>query len=278
MDHEATHLFGACVGPDVEELCAEWIRPRALEGHAKDRVGECTYMQGKRVSASHDITYAVLWDMDGVLVDTAPFHRQAWEGLSREAGFPMSDEDFRHTFGWRNEEILRELMGPGISAERVAELGDRKEELYRDLVRGNVRPLPGATELLRALHQAGFRQALASSAPRANVELILDELRIEDRFAAMLCDRDVEQGKPDPQVFLRAARQLGVAPARCLVIEDAVMGVRAAKRAGMACLAVATTHPAEGLEEADWVVASLSEVTVKDVSRLMDTGQGADGQ
>ena len=210
--------------------------------------------------------YAVLWDMDGVLVDTEPFHWEAWRRLSREAGFPMSYEDFRRTFGWRNEEILRELIGPNISDQRVAELGDRKEELYRDAVRGNVRPLPGAMELLRKLREAGFRQAVASSAPKANIELILEELGIEGYFDAVLCDRDVERGKPDPQIFLRAAERLGVAPSRCLVIEDAVMGVRAAKRAGMACLAVTTTHPAEALSEADRVVASLAEVRVEDVS------------
>lgn len=209
--------------------------------------------------------YAVLWDMDGVLVDTEPFHWEAWRKLSREAGFHMSYEDFRRTFGWRNKEILRELIGPDISEQRAAELGDRKEELYRDAVRGNVKPLPGAMGLLRKLHEAGFRQAVASSAPRANIELILEELGIEGHFDAVLCDRDVERGKPDPQIFLRAAERLGVAPSHCLVIEDAVMGVRAAKRAGMACLAVATTHPPESLREADWVVDSLEEVSVADV-------------
>ena len=219
--------------------------------------------------ASHDVPCAVLWDMDGVLVDTEPFHWQAWEKLSREAGFPMSYDDFRRTFGWRNEEILRELLGPDISDQRVAELGHRKEKLYRDAVRGNVKPLPGAIELLRKLREAGFRQAVASSAPGANVELILKDLEIKGDFDAVLCDRDVERGKPDPQIFLRAAERLSVVPARCLVIEDAVMGVRAARSAGMACLAVTTTHPAEGLREADWVMASLAEMTVEDVRRLV---------
>lgn len=221
---------------------------------------------------SHDTVYAVLWDMDGVLVDTECFHWQAWENLSRETGLPMTYEDFQRTFGWRNEEILRELLGPDISTQRVAELGDRKEELYRDAVRGNVKPLPGAIELLRELRAAGFRQAVASSAPRANIELILQELEINADFAAVLCDRDVERGKPDPQIFLRAAGRVGVVPSRCVVIEDAVMGVRAGKRAGMACLAVTTTHPAEGLSQADRVVASLAEVTVEDVRRLLSPG------
>jgi beta-phosphoglucomutase len=208
--------------------------------------------------------------MDGVLVDTARFHWQAWERLSRDEGFAMTYDDFRRTFGWRNEEILQDLLGPDISDRRTSELGDRKEELYRDEVRGRVEPLSGAMELLRGLREAGFRQAVASSAPRANIELILGELRIEGDFGAVLCDRDVQLGKPNPQVFLRAAARLGVAPSHCLVIEDAVMGVRAARSAGMSCLAVTTTHPEEGLLEADRVIASLTEVTVEDVRRLID--------
>lgn len=226
------------------------------------------------MTPSQENRYAVLWDMDGVLVDTAPFHWQAWERLSGEADFHMAHDNFRRTFGWRNEEILRDLLGPDIADEQVAALGDRKEALYRDAVRSRVQPLPGAIELLRTLREAGFGQAVASSAPRANVDLILEELEIGADFDAVLCDRDVERGKPDPQVFLRAAERLGVDPARCLVIEDAVMGVRAAKRAGMACLAVSTTHAAQELSEADRVVASLVEVTVTDVQRL--TGLGSE--
>jgi beta-phosphoglucomutase len=222
------------------------------------------------VTPSLDSPYAVLWDMDGVLVDTARFHWQAWERLSQAEGFAMTHDDFRRTFGWRNEEILQDLLGSDISRRRASELGDRKEELYRDEVRGRVEPLPGAVGLLQGLREAGFRQAVASSAPRANIELILRELRIERDFGAVLCDRDVELGKPNPQVFLRAAEGLGVAPSHCLVIEDAVMGVRAARSAGMFCLAVTTTHPEEGLLEADRVVASLTEVTVEDVRRLID--------
>ena len=128
--------------------------------------------------------------------------------------------------------------------------------------------MPGAVRLLRELREAGFRQAVASSAPRANVELILEELGVEGDFGAVLCDRDVDRGKPDPQVFLRAADRLGVDPSHCLVVED-VMGVQAARSAGMACLAVTTTHPSGDLAGADWVIASLTEATVEEVKRLI---------
>jgi len=212
---------------------------------------------------------AVLWDMDGVLADTEPFHWQAWQRLSQEMGFPMSYDDFRRTFGWRNPELLQDLCGPGVSEAWLVATADRKEALYREAVRGHVASLPGVLELLQALQAAGFLQAVASAGPRENVDLILADLGIRGYFGVVLSGHDVERGKPDPQVFLRAAERLGVAPSRCVVIEDAVLGVRAARGAGMACLAVASTHPAEALAEADQVVASLAQVAVGQVRRLL---------
>jgi beta-phosphoglucomutase family hydrolase len=212
---------------------------------------------------------AVLWDMDGVIVDTEPFHWEAWRRMGREEGFSMTYPDFQRTFGRRNVELLREFLDPGVPDQRVRDLGDRKEALYRQLARGDVKPLPGAMALLQALHRAGCWQAVASSAPQANVDLILAELNIRDYFGAVLSARDVERGKPDPQVFLRAAERLGADPAHCVVIEDAVTGVEAAKRAGMACLAVTTTHPAEALAAADRVVTSLEVLTYGDLQRLV---------
>lgn len=215
-------------------------------------------------------SYAVLWDMDGVIVDNARFHWEAWQELSSAQDFPMTYEDFRSTFGRRNEELLGQLLGKEVSDRRVAQLAETKEELYRNAVRGRVIALSGAVELLVGLHELGFRQAVASSAPRENIDLILNELSIAGYFGAVLCEYDVDRGKPDPQVFTRAAQRLVIAPSRCLVIEDAVTGVRAAKSAGMACLAVTTTHTAKDLAEADCVVTTLSEVTAGDLKRLID--------
>jgi beta-phosphoglucomutase len=218
--------------------------------------------------------YAVLWDMDGVIVDNARFHWEAWQELSAVQGFTMTYEDFRSTFGMRNEELLRQLLGKEVSDWQLAQLAETKEELYRNTARGRVIALPGAVELLARLHQLGFRQAVASSAPWANVDFILGELSIVGYFGAVLCERDVDRGKPDPQVFTRAAQRLKVAPSRCLVIEDAVTGVQAATNAGMACLAVTTTHTAQDLAGADCIVTTLSEVTAGDLKRLIDRSAG----
>jgi len=206
-------------------------------------------------------TMAVLWDMDGVLVDTGWAHWQAWQRLWREEGVPFTEEQFWQTFGQRNDTIIAFVTGQPASPQRVQSLGDRKEQYYREIVRGRVRPLPGVIPLIRALQRAGVKQAVASAAPRANLELILTSLGIGDAFSALVTAEEVKRGKPDPEVFLTAALRLGVPPHRCLVIEDGIAGVQAAKAAGMVCLAVTTTHPAEKLQAADRVVTSLTDVS-----------------
>jgi beta-phosphoglucomutase family hydrolase len=207
--------------------------------------------------------------MDGVIADTAACHLQAWQRLWAEQGIEFTAEQFRRTFGQRTTEIIRGILGPDVPAEEVCALGERKEAYCRELLRRQVHVLPGVRELLAALDQAGFRQALASSAPRQNVDLILEALDIGRYFSAVVSEADVTLGKPDPQIFLLAATRLGVEPRQCLVIEDAVAGVQAAKSAGMRCLAVTTTHPGARLAAADRVVPSLAEVGVADIEALL---------
>jgi beta-phosphoglucomutase family hydrolase len=207
--------------------------------------------------------------MDGVIADTAACHLQAWQRLWAEQGVAFTAEQFRRTFGQRTTEILRGILGPDVPAEEVCALGERKEAYCRELLRRQLHVLPGVRELLAALEQAGFRQALASSAPRQNVDLILEALDVGRYFSAVVSEADVTLGKPNPQIFLLAATRLGVEPRRCLVIEDAVAGVQAAKSAGMRCLAVTTTHPGARLAAADRVVQSLAEVGVADIEALL---------
>lgn len=213
-----------------------------------------------------------IWDLDGVLVDTADLHRRAWAALAEESGLVFTDEDFRRTFGLRNPEIIATVFGQALPPERVQALGDRKEELFRSLARGHIRPLPGALELLEGLARAGVRQALATSTPRANVHLVLEELGLEDRFDAVVCAEDVRAGKPDPEGFLLAARRLGVDPRHCVVLEDAVAGAQAARAAGMGCVAVAGQRPleqlAQSLPPSCLVVRTLLDLTPEQVIAL----------
>jgi beta-phosphoglucomutase len=217
--------------------------------------------------------YGVIWDVDGTLVDTAELHFAAWQELAGALGKPFSRDDFNATFGRRNPEILRELFRTDYSDVEVAELGDRKEELYRAAARRGVALLPGARRLLEDLHAAGYRQAIGSSAPRRNLELILELTGSAHFFLAVVAAEDTQRGKPDPQVFLVAAGRLGLAPPCCLVLEDAVAGVEAAKAGGMRCIAVTFVghHRPERLTQAgaDLVAASLEDVSAETVGRLL---------
>lgn len=214
-----------------------------------------------------------IWDVDGTLVDTAELHFQAWTALFREIGHPFSRADFAATFGWRNPEIFKNLCGDRFRAAEVAALGERKEVLYREAARTGVELLPGVRELLHGLRASGFRQAIGSSAPRANLDLILALTGTAELFEAVVSAEDTQRGKPDPQVFLLAAARLGVPPARCVVLEDAVAGVQAARAGGMRCIAVTFVghHPEAALRQAgaDFVVATLEEVSVSAVRQLL---------
>jgi len=218
-------------------------------------------------------TGAVIWDVDGTLVDTAELHFRAWEQLCRDLGRPFSRADFAATFGRRNPEIFRHLFGERFGEKDMDELGFRKEELYRAAARGGVELLPGVRPLLEGLHAAGFLQAIGSSAPRDNVELILEITGSARFFAAISSAEDTERGKPDPQVFLVAAQKLGVEPRRCVVMEDAVAGVEAARAGGMKCVAVRFVghHPEEKLRAAgaDLVASTLEQVTAQTVRALL---------
>jgi len=204
---------------------------------------------------------AVLWDLDGVLVDSAAFHFQAWRELFASLGREFSEADFRRTFGLRNDAILRDLLGDLPLAE-VERVGARKEALFRRAALGNIVALPGALSLLRLLRERRFKLALVSSTPHGNIDLILGSLGVEAAFDVIVGEEDVTRGKPDPEGFLLASKRLGVPPGECVVIEDAPAGVEAAKRGGMRCVGVSRDRPREALANADLVVVTLEDPAV----------------
>ena len=210
---------------------------------------------------------AVIWDLDGVIIDSADEHRRAWQRLAREEEIKFTDEDFWATFGKRNDDIIAILWGP-LSPEQVQLLRDRKEIYFRDLIRQTAAPLPGSMELMRSLHEAGYLQALASSAPIENIQLISEVLGLERYLTALVSGETVPHGKPAPDIFLKAAQELHIEPSRSLVIEDAVAGVEAAHAAGMRCIAVAGNRDLPGLRKAELMVKTLLEVDVKRVQTL----------
>ncbi len=221
--------------------------------------------------------YAVLWDVDGVIIDSAEQHRRAWEQLAAEHGLPYSDAAFWASFGRRNADVIPAMFGVAGPPERIEALADRKETLYRALVAEQGHALPGAVELMAEVHAAGYREALASSAPHENIRLIVDLLRLAPYLQAAVSGESVARGKPAPDIFLAAASALHIPPSHCLVIEDAPAGVQAAHVAAMRCLAVRRPGQpdATGLDAADALVSSLTEASVSLVDRLLGVADPA---
>lgn len=210
---------------------------------------------------------AVLWDMDGTLLDSAEYHWLAWREIMAGEGVALTYERFVASFGQRNDTILRGWLGDDLAAAAIARIGDAKEARYRELVRERgVVLLPGVARWLGQLRQAGWRQAIASAAPRPNVEAILAALAIEPFFDAITSAEDVQRGKPDPQVFLLAAERVAVRPARCIVVEDAPAGIEGAHRGGMRAIGVRSSHA--GLQ-GDVVVDSLDDLDDAAFERLL---------
>ncbi len=216
---------------------------------------------------------AVIWDMDGVIADTAPYHLKAWQKVFRKRGVNFTEDDFKHNFGQRNDAIIKNTLGDQISQTEIDTIAKEKEKTFRKVVKQNLKPLPGAIQLIKSLKQHGFKLALGSSAPIENIRLVIQGLGIDNLFQAIASGREVTEGKPSPLGFLLAAQKLGVEPKNCIVIEDAIAGVTACKRAGMRCIAVTNTHPRESLREADLIVDTLEEVTPADLEELLDSSR-----
>lgn len=181
----------------------------------------------------------VLWDLDGTLVDSTMLHFDAWRAVLAELGLGLTFDAFRETFGMTNASIVPRFLGHDPGPERTRALGDDKEARYRALVRRHGVTVPaGVREWLARLRAAGWRQALATSAPRGNVDALLGAAGLADALDAVVCADDVRHGKPDPEIFLAAAARLGVAPSRAVVVEDARAGIEAARRGGMKVIGV----------------------------------------
>jgi beta-phosphoglucomutase family hydrolase len=200
---------------------------------------------------------AAVFDMDGVLVNNSRFHREAWRRLAREEGFALTDPEFwRQAIGRPVEEAVPRILGRPVPSEEAHRLARRKTALYHELADGHAGPVPGVVEFVRALAVAGVPRALATSAVTDSAARILEGLGLAGAFTVQVTAGHVRCGKPDPEVYLTAAARLGVLPAACVVFEDAVVGVEAARRAGMAVVGLTTAHADAELREAGaaWTV------------------------
>jgi len=214
----------------------------------------------------------VIFDLDGVIVDSEHCHRKSFYIVAEEEGIEMTEELFLEGFGRRNDELFPIFLGRPLTQEKLDYLSDRKESIYRDLMREvGVTPLPGAVEFIKDLKETGFKIAIGSSTCLENIEFVLSSIGILEQFNAIVSAEDVTVGKPNPKVFLLGSERIGVAPEKCMVVEDAVAGVQAAKSGNMKALGVTTTRESEALAEAnaDLIVASLEEVSGKKTAELI---------
>ncbi len=217
---------------------------------------------------SEEKLVAVLWDLDGVIADTAEYHYQAWQDVLGKRGVDFSRKDFMRLFGQRHDTIIKFALGEKLPQKDLEAITEAKQQDYRRRVADHVVPMPGAVALIKSLRAHGIKQAIASSAVPENIAIIVRALGIENDFQAVVHGMEAREGKPSPQIFLLAAAKLQVEPVNCVVIEDAIAGVAAAKQAGMECLAVTNSHPEEKLKAADLIVDSLEKVGVVDLQRL----------
>lgn len=213
----------------------------------------------------------VIFDWDGVIIDSHHAHEVAWDIMAQELGQPLPEGFFKATFGMRNDKIIPEFTTwaqPG-ETEKIQALGDRKEALYREVIRRDgIKPLPGVVTLLQGLAAEGLPCSVGSSTSRENILTIMEITGLAPYFAAITAERDVTRGKPDPQVFLKAAEKIGQSASDCVVFEDAHVGIAAALAAGAKAIAVGTTHPLESFTTAHAKVQTLEEITVAGLRAL----------
>ncbi|MFA5451814.1 MAG: tRNA (adenosine(37)-N6)-threonylcarbamoyltransferase complex dimerization subunit type 1 TsaB [Dehalococcoidales bacterium] len=218
--------------------------------------------------SGHISSKAVIWDLDGVIVDSADYHLRAWQEAFKPLGIVFPKDYFWKTFGTSNNSIVAGL-NLSLTPIEIKTVITTKESLFRQMIKEGIEPLPGAIDLIIGLKKRKISMAIASSAPLENIRCILNTLGIRQYFRALVGEDDVSHGKPDPEVFLKAAEKLGVLPDKCVVIEDALQGIKASKKARMACLAVAGSNSTDSLKEADLVVASLACINTDELLGLI---------
>lgn len=212
-----------------------------------------------------------IFDWDGVIVDSSDLHLKSWEALANELKLPLPNDHFEKGFGKRNETIIPQILGWSKDPAQINHWGKRKEEIYREL--GNkdgIKLARGSKDFLKQTPSSIFRCSIGTSTERKNVELAISQHNLSKYFLSAACSEDVSRGKPDPEVFLEAAKILSITPKNCVVFEDSPHGIEAAKRAGMKTVALTTTHPSTTFMHLnpDLLVASLADLGIDQVEKL----------
>ncbi len=210
---------------------------------------------------------AVIWDMDGVLVDSEPIHLKTWKAVFKKFNQPFHPERMKHAFGMTSERVVEVMVDSPLPEEKIKEITQEKARLFQRAIAEEAAIFPGVAGWLASFKNNNIRQAVASSARAENIRIVLEKLEIKDYFDVVVDGYGVPS-KPAPAIFLKAADLLDVNPLKCLVIEDSTAGVQAAKAAGMQCVAVATTSSVSQLGSADVVVENLGQLMTEDLRAL----------
>lgn len=214
---------------------------------------------------------AVIFDMDGVICHTNPFHSQAFKIFFEKRNlFPTEEEFMLHMYGKNNGYILSHFLGRKIEGQELLELEDEKESLFREIYQFHVDPIPGFLEFFHQLRASGIKTGVATSAPFANLELIAGKLDLFPHLESALASEHVSKHKPDPEVYLKTAKNISVDPGRCVVFEDSFSGVSAAKNAGMKVVGVLSSHSIAELPICDFYIDNYTGLEVERVLSLIE--------
>jgi len=204
--------------------------------------------------------YALVFDMDGVIVDNHQWHFRAWLEFCRQHGFRLSEEEFYTTiFGGTNRDLLTRLYGNTLTDAEILQMGEEKELLYRTLYEPHIKPVPGVREFILSARERGIRTALATSAPMANVTYTLKHTGLENNFDVIVESSQIAHGKPHPEIYIRVASLLGLRTELCAVFEDSLPGIQSAREAGCKVTGVATTLQASEISHADLVISDFTD-------------------
>jgi haloacid dehalogenase superfamily, subfamily IA, variant 3 with third motif having DD or ED len=214
--------------------------------------------------------YAVIFDMDGVIAHTNPYHTEAFKQFFDKYKIPYTEAEFEdHMFGKHNSYIMSYFFKRDIAGEELQRLEEEKEGLFREIYQHHIKPIDGFLEFLAQLKAAGFHTGVATSAPRANLDLIMDGLGFRRQMESILSSEDVQAHKPHPEVYLKSARNLGVEPHNCVVFEDSYSGITAAARAGAKVVGVLSSHTKDQLPPCQHYIRDYRDVTVDRIKQLL---------
>jgi HAD superfamily hydrolase (TIGR01509 family) len=204
---------------------------------------------------------AGIFDMDGTMINNMAHHKRAWQAFLKQHDITLTEEEFRNKIsGKKNDQIFELVFGRKLNKNEELKYTEEKEAMYRELFKPDIKEIAGLTKLIETLHAHGIKTAIATTAPAKNRDFALKELDLDGKFEVILGDEHVSKGKPHPEIYESTAKQLGVAPEDCLVFEDTPSGVASGKSAGMTVVGILSSHSANELHDADYVVSDFTVI------------------